>query len=93
MTGCHLGLCLKCLEQLVLLELGIQAQAMINVDRTFDVLAGIKTEIVLLVVSAGCSVLERANPGALWIQSSLPSLALFGETSTTSFRTQLVVHD
>ena len=66
---------------------------MINVDRTFDVLAGIKTEIVLLVVSAGCSVLERANPGALRIQSPLSSLALFRETSTTSFRTQLVVHD
>ena len=52
MARCHLRLCLQSIEQLVWLELGVQAQTVIDVDGSLYVLTGIETQVLLLVVTA-----------------------------------------
>ena len=49
----HLRLCPERVEQLVGLQLRVEAQAVVDVDRSLYVLAGVETQVVLLVIAAG----------------------------------------
>ena len=46
----------------------MEAQAAVSVNGSFHVLALVQHQIVLLVLLAGRSVLERRDPGSLWLQ-------------------------
>ena len=72
----------------------MEAQAAVCVDGSLHVLALVQHQIVLLVLLAGRSVLERRDPSSLWLQglgSLLGNRA--DESATSTLYSQIGVED
>ena len=72
----------------------MEAQAAVSVDGSLHVLALVQHQIVLLVLLAGRSVLERRDPSSLWLQG-LGSLLgdRADESGTSTLYGQIRVED